>query len=156
MENMKKKSSNFSIALTVLCVILALYAVVFFLPILWALLTTFKEVKYYNLATVRKNVDWMLGLNHLTTDNFKLAFENFEIPELIAFSNTAVNKVGKILVALSGDEGNYKYVISSQSVDLKALAKEINTALSGRGGGRPEMIQGSFSSTMEQIKEYFK
>lgn len=82
MENMKKKSSNFSIALTVLCVILALYAVVFFLPILWALLTTFKEVKYYNLATVRKNVDWMLGLNHLTTDNFKLAFENFKIPVL--------------------------------------------------------------------------
>ena len=91
------------------------------------------------------------------TDNSAVVyFKDFEIPELIAFSNTAVNKVGKILVTLSGEEGNYKYVISSNNTDLRALAKEINTALAGRGGGRPEMIQGSFSSTIEQIKEYFK
>lgn len=81
---------------------------------------------------------------------------DFAIPELIAFSNVANKKVGEITVALSGSEGDYKYVISSNNVDLRAIAKEINTALSGRGGGRPEMIQGSFGCTLDEIKEYFK
>ena len=81
---------------------------------------------------------------------------DFSIPELIEFSNLAGSKIGGILVALSGGEGDYKYVISSHSQDLRAMAKEINSALSGRGGGRPEMIQGSFSAPLTKIKEYFK
>ena len=81
---------------------------------------------------------------------------DFSIPELIAFSNIANKRVGGITVALSGCEGDYKYVISSNSVDLRAISKDINSALSGRGGGRPEMIQGSFGTTFEKIKEYFK
>ncbi len=81
---------------------------------------------------------------------------DFSIPELIAFSNIANKKIGGITVALSGCEGDYKYVISSNSVDLRAISKEINSALSGRGGGRPEMIQGSFGATLEMIKKYFK
>lgn len=75
---------------------------------------------------------------------------------LIAFSNLALAKIGGILVAVTGEEGSYKYVISSSSVDLRARAKEINAALSGRGGGRPEMIQGSFFSKLSDIREYFK
>lgn len=81
---------------------------------------------------------------------------DFSIPELIAFSNIANKRVGGITVALSGCDGDYKYVISSNSVDLRAISKDINSALSGRGGGRPEMIQGSFGTTFEKIKEYFK
>ncbi len=91
-----------------------------------------------------------------TTDkNAVVVVPDFGIPELIEYSNYAVKKVGGILVALSGEDGNYKYVISSSSVDLKALSKEINTALSGRGGGRPQMIQGSFNSPLSEIEAYF-
>ena len=82
--------------------------------------------------------------------------EDFTIPELIAFSNTACSKISGICVALSGSDGNYKYVISSQSENLKALAPEINKSLSGNGGGKPNMIQGSFASTLDEIKAYFK
>lgn len=81
--------------------------------------------------------------------------EDFSIPELIAFSNVAVEKIGDILVAMCGSEGDYKYVISSRTRDMRAMAKEINSALRGRGGGRPEMIQGSFSASLEEIKNYF-
>ena len=81
---------------------------------------------------------------------------DFTNPELIAFSNIANKKIKGMLVALSGVENDYKYVISSNSVDLRSKSKDINSALCGRGGGRPEMIQGSFDATLEQIKEYFK
>lgn len=88
--------------------------------------------------------------------NLVILLPDFTIPELIAFSNIANKRVGGITVALSGSEGDYKYVISSSSVDLRAMAKEINLALGGRGGGRPEMIQGSFSSSLAEIKKYFE
>lgn len=68
----------------------------------------------------------------------------------------ATDRVGGMLVALSGKDGDFKYVISSKSLKLNGLVKDINAALQGRGGGRPEMIQGSFAVSLDRIKEYFK
>lgn len=90
-----------------------------------------------------------------TDNNSVYFFLDFSIPELIAFSNVAVSKIGGILVALSGEDGDYKYVISSKKIDLRTLQKDINTVLLGKGGGRPEMIQGSFKSTYSEIISYF-
>lgn len=81
--------------------------------------------------------------------------QDFSISELIAFSNTASHKIGGMTVALSGVDGDYKYVISSSALDLKELSGDINNALSGRGGGRKEMIQGSFAASLDEIKSYF-
>lgn len=91
-----------------------------------------------------------------TDKNAVVHIPHFDIPSLIAFSNSAREKVGGVLVALSGADGDFKYVISSKSTDLRKDAKDINEALSGRGGGKPEMIQGSFSSTLFEIKQYFE
>ena len=91
-----------------------------------------------------------------TDGNSVILLPDFTIPELIAFSNIANKRVGGITVALSGTDGDYKYVISSLSTDLRVLSKDINAALCGRGGGRPEMIQGSFATTLDEIIDYFK
>ena len=91
-----------------------------------------------------------------TEGNLIILLPDLTIPELIAFSNIANKRVGKITVALSGNDGDYKYVISSSSVDLSTLSKDINAVLCGRGGGRAEMLQGSFATTLEEIKSYFK
>ena len=72
------------------------------------------------------------------------------------FANSAVLKTGGILVALCGEEGDYKYVITSKTRDISALTKKINAALGGKGGGRGEMIQGSFSSKLSEIQEFFE
>ncbi len=83
MEKIKhKKRFNFSVILTVLFLILALYTIIFFIPIIWALITTFKNYNIYRLATARKNVELMLGFNNMTFDNFSLAFKEFKIPVL--------------------------------------------------------------------------
>ena len=110
------------------------------------------SLKEARLKIAELNADLIYG----TEGNLVILLPDFSIPELIAFSNTAGKKIGGILVALSGGEGDYKYVISSSSQDLRAMAKDINSALSGRGGGRPEMIQGSFAASLEKIREYFK
>lgn len=91
-----------------------------------------------------------------TGDNAVYHLPDMSMDELREFCNAASPKVGGILVALTGTDGDYKYIIASTSVDLRARSKEINAALSGRGGGRPEMIQGSFAAPLEIIKEYFE
>ena len=78
------------------------------------------------------------------------------IDELRSFVNCAIDKVSCILVALCGCDGDYKYVIASNSVDVAKEVKAYNAALNGRGGGRGFAVQGSFSSTFEEIKAYFE
>ena len=90
-----------------------------------------------------------------TDGSLVIHLPDFSIPELIAFSNVAGQSIGGILVALSGSEGDYKYVISSVTMDMRSMAKDINSALCGRGGGRPEMIQGSFAASLQDIENYF-
>ncbi len=48
-------------------------------------------------------------------------------------------------------EGWY-YVIGSRSIDVRPLVKTANAALSGRGGGKPEMAQGTMAAPREKIE----
>ncbi len=59
-----------------------------------------------------------------------------------------------IFGAFSSAENGYKYCIGSKNTNLSLFAKELNAALSGRGGGRPEMIQGSVCATKEEILQF--
>jgi alanyl-tRNA synthetase len=70
--------------------------------------------------------------------------------------NEAKKLCGGICAVFAGnDSDGYKYILSSTSVDLRAKSKEINAALSGRGGGSSEMIQGSCTATRDVIEKYF-
>ncbi len=92
------------------------------------------------------------------TDKNLVIFEDeSDMLSLRELVNGAKQKCGGICAVFAGnDEGGYKYIISSTSVDLKPLTKEINAAICGRGGGSSEMIQGSCTATRETIEEYFR
>ncbi len=90
-----------------------------------------------------------------TDGNAVVLLPDFSMDDLRAYSNEALPKISGILVVLSGTDGDYKYIISSCSVDLREVIKDANAALCGRGGGRGGMVQGSFATTLEQIKKYF-
>ena len=49
----------------------------------------------------------------------------------------------------------YRYIIGSGTVDLRKQAREINSAINGRGGGKPGMIMGSASASEEVIRSFF-
>ena len=87
--------------------------------------------------------------------NLILCFDDATIDEMRILANKAVKKVGKILVLLSRAEDGYKYLLASEQTDLRVEVKKINAALSGRGGGSPSMVQGSFFSALDEIKKYF-
>lgn len=54
------------------------------------------------------------------------------------------------------EEAGYRYVIGSKEEDVRALAKELNQELEGRGGGKPEMVQGSVKATADQICSFME
>ncbi len=59
-----------------------------------------------------------------------------------------------IFGAFSASENGYKYCLGSKDINLSLFAKQLNAELNGRGGGRPEMIQGSVGATKEDILQF--
>ena len=47
----------------------------------------------------------------------------------------------------------YRYVLGSKTVDVRPFAKMLNEKFEGRGGGKPEMVQGSVSGHADAIRE---
>ena len=68
--------------------------------------------------------------------------------------NLLMEKCGGIAAAFSGnDETGYRYIMGSRHVDLRRCAKEINRLIDGRGGGKPQMIQGSAAAGARRIRQ---
>ena len=62
-----------------------------------------------------------------------------------------------ICAVFSGnDDEGYKYAVGQKNGDLKALIKEMNTSLNGRGGGKPFFAQGSLNCTYSEIEKFFE
>ena len=76
-----------------------------------------------------------------------------DMTELRHFVNFALEgKKGGIVLALSESvNGGFSYVLGSQSEDMRALSKELNGELSGRGGGSSQMAQGTFFARKEEL-----
>ena len=67
--------------------------------------------------------------------------------------NLALEKKGKMCAVFSGKDGEYKYVIGSKEKDVRQIANNLNEMFQGRGGGKPDMVQGSLKGTKEQIEK---
>lgn len=92
-----------------------------------------------------------------TEGNICMFDDVLDEPALREIVNEAVKKCGGIAAVFSGnDETGYRYIMGSKTVDLRAAAGEINKALCGRGGGKPEMIQGSCSANKESVCTYME
>lgn len=69
--------------------------------------------------------------------------------------NAGSELAGKVCAGFAGTDGDYKYIIGSRTVPLRARAKEINAAIDGRGGGSDAMIQGTSRARRDDIERYF-
>jgi alanyl-tRNA synthetase len=71
--------------------------------------------------------------------------------------NRLMERCGGLAAVFTGsDETGWRYIIGSQHADLRAHAREINKALQGRGGGRPEMIQGQAAAPESAIRAFWE
>ncbi len=89
--------------------------------------------------------------------NLEVVFEKDLAPdEVRKMCDMLADKV-KYAAVLSGtDEAGYKYTIASRTEDVRQIAKDFNSALNGRGGGKPEMVQGTVQESREKIENYLR
>ena len=85
-----------------------------------------------------------------------LLFED-EMPgdSLRKLCDAVASVCGGRCAVFAGAEGAYKYAIGHMGGDLRALTKQLNAELSGRGGGKPHFVQGSVSCRREDIETFF-
>ncbi len=58
---------------------------------------------------------------------------------------------GRAAIFSGDEETGYKYAVGQLQGDLRAWVKELNSALHGRGGGKPGFVQGSAAAKWDEI-----
>ncbi len=71
--------------------------------------------------------------------------------------NRLMEKCGGYAAVFCGSDGEgWRYVIGSRTLDLRRLTPAINAAISGRGGGKAQMITGRAAASREEIENGLK
>lgn len=83
-------------------------------------------------------------------------FEDTDANGMRHLFNLCVEKCGGVCAVFSGDDSaGYKFIAGSKTQNARDLIPLMRDALSARGGGKSEMIQGSCEATREKIEEFF-
>ena len=72
------------------------------------------------------------------------------------FTISLMAKAEKFVACFSAENGVFRYSIASNNCDLREMCKALNGAFSGRGGGKPELVQGSLSGAEEEIRAFLQ
>ncbi len=80
--------------------------------------------------------------------------ENLDSIAVRNFVNAAVEQCDGICGAFLGnDEKGYYYILGSRSQDVREAAKKLNESFNGKGGGKPQMVQGSLMGQETEIRK---
>ncbi len=83
--------------------------------------------------------------------------ENLDSVQIRELADAIADKCAGFAAVFSGsDEGGYGYAMVTRQGDLRPLGKTMTTALSGRGGGKPNFQQGRVMAGKGQIAAFFK
>lgn len=86
-----------------------------------------------------------------------LLFEEGLSPDAVRRCCDAVAAVcGGRCTVFSGTDGEgYKYAAAQPNGDLRGFVKAMNSALNGRGGGKPDFVQGAVNADRAGIEAFF-
>ena len=70
--------------------------------------------------------------------------------------DTVLDHCAGLCACFSGQDGQgYKYAIGQRGGQLRDVCRQLNQTLQGRGGGKPEFVQGSVQADRAAIEEFF-
>lgn len=76
--------------------------------------------------------------------------------ELQSLTDAVMESCGGFCAAFSGsDSEGFRYAVGEKDGNLRELVKTMNSALNGRGGGRPNFAQGQVNSGLKEIRQFF-
>ncbi|MCD8036330.1 MAG: DHHA1 domain-containing protein [Clostridiales bacterium] len=84
-------------------------------------------------------------------------FEDLAEPfEIRVFAEMLLEKCPTAAVLSGNDDYGYRYAIASREKDVVSFVKGANKVLNGRGGGKDNLVQGSFMASAEEIERYIR
>lgn len=90
-------------------------------------------------------------------DHYLLFEEEMDGNALRRFVKEGAGICSGIVGAFTGsDNQGYTYILGSKNVDLAAYSKELNRVFHGKGGGKPQMIQGHLIGREEEIRKFLE
>ena len=120
------------------------------------LLVRNEKLKRENALQKDAALKWIADAATRSDGNICVFADGIEPDGLRKLSVMLRDKCGGLCVVLSGDDSSgYAFAITSPTVNLRTLSKEINNALAGRGGGKDDMLQGRFGAKKDEIEQYF-
>ncbi|MCI9105303.1 MAG: alanyl-tRNA editing protein [Lachnospiraceae bacterium] len=72
------------------------------------------------------------------------------------FVDTGMHRYAGICgIFLGNDHQGYQYILGSQHKNLRDFLKDFHEKFPGKGGGKPEMVQGTVTASRQEVMDYF-
>lgn len=108
------------------------------------------------LASLEESRFAALAKEYAGAGDVVLFEEGLSPDSLRRLCDAVLHSCGGRCACLSGDDGSgYKYAVGQAGGNLRDFVKELNQALSGRGGGKPDFVQGSVQASRKAIEQFF-
>lgn len=108
------------------------------------------------LAGLRRQVAESQAAAMESTDGNMLLFTRTDEDGMRILANAGMEKCGGVCAVFSGQDGAYRFVMSSKTADLRSFIREHGPALKARGGGQSQMISGQCAASRTDLEAFFK
>lgn len=113
-----------------------------------------KESLDYEIVGLKREI-LSLKLASVKTDKRIIIFDSsLEGKMLQDFALALTERAEEFVCCFSGEKGQYRYCMVSDTLDPLHYAKALNEAFSGRGGGRGGIVQGAVCGEEEEIRSF--
>lgn len=120
------------------------------------LLKEIGDLKYTMVQMKREIMERRAEAQEITGKAVCVEENEFKGNELREYANMLSKRAEKVLAVSGGTDSQRRYVLIDKTGGAKTLGQEIQTLFGGKGGGSPQMIQGTMSGNFEEIKGWFE
>ena len=104
----------------------------------------------------RKAARIISSLSNSTRGSFCVFTEGLNTASMRDIANEAVKLTDGAAGIFCQNENGWNYIIASDSLPLRSMSAQINSALNGKGGGSDKMLQGSCMAERSAIEDVIK
>lgn len=92
----------------------------------------------------------------LDKQEFLLFEEDLDKNAARRFVDTGMHRCDGICgIFIGNDRQGYQYILGSRQTNLREFLKGFHETFPGKGGGKPEMVQGTVTALCQDLQEYF-
>ena len=109
----------------------------------------------FRAAKLEESVFAQTAESYAGAGNVLLFEDEMSADSVRKLCDAVTQKCGGRCALFAGAGTSWKYAMGEADGDLRELTKDLNAALSGRGGGKPNFVQGSVNAEKSAIEAFF-